>query len=132
MIALDTNILVQYLTQEDFHQAELARELLESLTADQPGFICREVAIETVWVLERVYRFTRYQIFEALEELTGSAEIVIESHDDVMESAAIYRQGGVGFADLMIVAAARRADALPVYTFDRRLSRMDGARQLDT
>ena len=59
MIALDTNVLVRYLVRDDAEQAEAARALLESLTADRPGYVCREVAVECVWVLERAYGYSR-------------------------------------------------------------------------
>jgi len=59
MIALDTNVLVRYLVRDDAEQAEAARALLESLTTDRPGYVCREVAVELVWVLERAYGFSR-------------------------------------------------------------------------
>ena len=60
MTALDTNVIVRYLVAEDPGQAEAARSLLEQLTPDNPGFICREVVIEAAWVLERSYRFRSY------------------------------------------------------------------------
>ena len=59
MTAVDTNVLVRYLVRDILELAEAARDLLESLTVERPGFICREVAIETVWVLERSYRLPR-------------------------------------------------------------------------
>ena len=43
MSTLDTNVLVRYLVRDIPEQAEAARELIEGLTADDPGFICREV-----------------------------------------------------------------------------------------
>ena len=62
MIALDTNVIIRYLVVDDAEQAEAARALMEGLTFDSQGFVCREVVIEVVWVLERFYRFTRVQI----------------------------------------------------------------------
>ena len=47
--------------------------------------------------------------------------------DDVAAAAHRYRRGGADFSDLMILAAAERAGARPLYTFDRGLGRMDGA-----
>ena len=38
MIALDTNILVRYLVDDDAEQARAARTLLEGLTSERPGF----------------------------------------------------------------------------------------------
>ena len=127
MTALDTNVIVRYLVGDHPEQAEAARVLLEGLIPGNPGFICREVVMEVGWVLERAYRFTRAQIAEALMDLTASDSLVVEHGDDVAAAAYRYRQGGVGFSDLMVLAAAERAGAAPLYTFDRRLARMDGA-----
>ena len=127
MTAVDTNVIVRYLVADDPGQAEAARSLLERLTPDTPGFICREVVIEVAWVLERSYRFPRARIAEALMGLTASDSLVVENADDVVAAAHRYRQGGVGFSDLMILAAAERVGAAPLYTFDRRLARMQGA-----
>ncbi len=127
MTALDTNVIVRYLVGDHPEQAEAARVLLEGLIPGNPGFICREVVMEVGWVLERAYRFTRAQIAEVLLDLTASDSLVVEHSDDVAAAAYRYRQGGVGFSDLMVLAAAERAGAAPLYTFDRRLARMDGA-----
>ena len=128
MIALDTNVIVRFLVKDDPGQAETARALLEGLTPDNQGFICREVILEMVWVLERFYKFTRHQIADVLVELVGTDNLAIEASDDVGRAALRYRQGGgVGFADLMILTAAERAGAVPLHTFDRKLSRMRGA-----
>ena len=127
MIAIDTNVIVRYLVRDDAAQAEAARALLEGLTTVQPGFICREVIVEVAWVLERPYQFTREQIADALVELSTTDSLVVEAADDVIRAAVRYRQGGAGFSDLMILSAAERAGATPLYTFDRKLGRTDGA-----
>ncbi len=107
-------------------QAEAARALLEGLTQRHPGFVCREVAIKVVWVLERVYRFGRAEIADVLLELLATDCLVFESADDVVRSILRYRQGGPSFSDLMILAAAGRAEALPLYTLDGRLAPVEG------
>ena len=127
MIAIDTNVLVRYLVRDDVRQADAARELLDGLSVERPAFICREVMVETVWVLERSYRFAREQIAIVVNGLVTAETLVVESADAVSRSAARYLQGGAGFADLMIAEAADRAEAWPLFTFDRRLAREDGA-----
>jgi predicted nucleic-acid-binding protein len=127
VIAVDTNLLVRYLVDDDAEQAQAARALLEGLSSERPGFICREVAIETVWVLERAYGFSRDQIASVLEELVSTDGLVVEAADDVARASLSYRIGGPGFSDLMILAAADRAGASPLYTFDHALGRLGGA-----
>ena len=100
--------------------------LVAALTRDSPGFVCREVIVELVWVLSRSYGTPREQIGKVLLGLLGAEGIVIESAEDVAGAALAYARGASDFADLMVLAAARRAEAIPLYTFDRRASRVDG------
>ena len=130
MIALDTNILVRYLVRDDEKQAEAARTLLESLTIDQPGFVCREVIVELVWVLERSYKCSRDRIATTLEQLATTESLVVETGNDVIRAASRYRSGVAGFSDLMILSAAERSQAHLLYTFDHKAARLEGAELL--
>ena len=130
MIALDTNVLVRYLVRDDEEQAESARALLESLTTERPGYACREVVVELVWVLDRAYGVSRERIAMILHELVATQGLVVEAGDDVARAAFRYGAGGPGFSDLMVLAAAERAGARPLYTFDRKAARLDGVELL--
>lgn len=130
MIALDTNVLVRFLVQDDPEQARIASEIMDQLTDAVPGFVSREVLVELVWVLERAYRLGRTEIAGALDGLLSSVELLIEAADDVGPELELYRNEGYGFADLMIGAAARRAGASELVTFDRKAARLSGVRLL--
>lgn len=130
MIALDTNVLVRFLVQDDPEQARLAGEVIDRLTEEAPGFVGREVLVELVWVLERAYRLGRAEIAGALDGLLASTELVIEGADQVGPALELYRTDGFGFADLMIAAAARRAGAGEMVTFDRKAAGLPGVRLL--
>ena len=130
MIAIDTNVLVRFLTQDDESQAKAASNFMAGLNINNPGFICREVMVELVWVLERAYGCSRSEVASALEGLLSASELEIEVADDVGTAVFQYRDGGFGFADLMIVAAMRRADAIPLVTFDRKAAQIHGVELL--
>ena len=132
MISIDTNVLIRYLVRDDVAQAEAARNLLEGLTVDNQGFICREVTTEVVWVLERSYKFNREQIADVLLEMLATDSLDFEVADDVTQAAESYGRGGTDFADQMILSAAGRNRAMPLYTFDRRFSRMYGTVLLES
>ena len=131
MIAIDTNVLVRFLVADNTQQAEAARVLLAGLTAERPGFICREVTIEIAWVLQRVYGFSRGRIATVLEELIATEELDVEAVDDLARAAFNYRRDGAGFSDLMIQAAAKRHGSYPLYTFDRQVALLAGAMLLE-
>ena len=130
MIAVDTNVLVRYLVRDDRGQAEAARALLQSVSAEKPAYACREGVVELVWVLERAYGYSRDRIATILEELVATEGLVVENADDVAEAAFRYRSGGAGFSDLMVLAAAKRMGALPLYTFDRKAARLEAVELL--
>ena len=130
MIALDTNVLVRFLVQDDPDQARIASEIIEQLTEEASGFVSREVLVELVWVLERAYRLARAEIAGAIDGLLASTELVVEGADALGAALELYRNDGFGFADLMIAAAARRAGASELLTFDRKAARLPGVRLL--
>ena len=120
MIALDTNVVVRFLVQDDAQQAAQANAVFAALTPDAPAFLCREVLAELVWVLERAYRLPRADIAGAIDGLLASREIVVEQADRVGLANDRYRQGGAGFSDQMIALAAREAGCAAVLSFDRQ------------
>jgi predicted nucleic-acid-binding protein len=130
VIALDTNVLVRYLVQDDAPQAQIASDVIDGLSEAVQGFVGREVLIELVWVLERAYGFSRMEIANALDGLLAAIELVIENADDLGLAIELYRNDGYGFADMMIAAAARRAGARELVTFDRKAARLRGVRLL--
>ncbi len=127
MIAVDTNVIIRSLIGDDAAQSEAAKRLLGGLTVENPGFVCREVMVELVWVLERVYRLNKSTISTAILDLIASDNIIVENDEAMTLAAYRYMQGGADFADLMILAAADHRQATPLYTFDRKLARLEGA-----
>ena len=130
MIALDTNVVVRFLVQDDIEQGQAAARLIETCTETSPGFIGREVMVEIVWVLQRAYKLPREQVAAALDGLLGAQEIVVEQADRVARAVHRYREEGYDFADLMIVAAALSAECKALYTFDRKAARIDGVSEV--
>ena len=61
------------------------------LTSERPGFVCREVVVELVWVLQRAYGFFRGRIAGVLEELVATRGLAFETGDDVACAAFMYR-----------------------------------------
>jgi len=130
VIALDTNVVVRFLVQDEAEQSRRATEFIEELSSDDQGLISREVLLELAWVLERAYGYSRHEIASAIDGLLSSSELILEAADDVGAALDLYRSEGCGFADLMIAAAARRLGASSVVTFDRKAARLPGARLL--
>ena len=60
----------------------------------------------------------------------ATAGLVVEAAHDVAQAAFRYRSGGPGFSDLMVLVAAKRVGAVPLYTFDRKAARLEAVELL--
>ncbi len=129
MIALDTNVVVRYLTQDDPGQARRATELLDGLTPHDPAFIATVVWAEVHWVLTHAYEFPAREVVEHLAALSLSDEVRAEDPAAVAAAGAAARHGA-DFADALISAAADRSGCREVVTFDKRAAAKLGWRLL--
>lgn len=123
---LDTNVIVRFLMKDDAEQAAIATKAFAEFTTDAPGFVCREVLVELVWVLQKIYRLPRTDIADAIEGLLSAREIVVESADQVAVAVDRLRKGGAGFADQMIALAGQGAGCQATVTFDRKAAGLPG------
>ena len=126
MRAVDTNLLVRLIVRDDPAQVEKA----EAFVA--PGaWVSQLVLVETVWVLDSVYGLGRAQIATVVSMLVEHDRLTLQGEDAVRGAhAAFERDRSVGFSDCLIVETARKAGHLPVGTFDKAMSRIDGAQGL--
>ena len=123
MIALDTNVLVRMLIEDDEKQTRKVKKLIESVEKkDQQIIILNEVLIETVWVLESVYECTREEIYRFLETLMRTS-IFVFSEPQVMRNAIYQFKKGGDFADLVIVMQALYHHAKKIFSFDKKLQK---------
>lgn len=118
MIGLDTNVILRYIMQDDPAQARQATVLIESLTADEPGFIPMIVLVEMVWVLFSAYRLSRDQVVQVLEQLAQLKEIRLDSTDLVLKALRTFKAGTADFSDCLIERIAANQGCHKTVTFD--------------
>jgi predicted nucleic-acid-binding protein len=119
LIGLDTNILARFLLQDDPLQSPRANEVMESLSAEEPGWVGLATILELVWVLCSKNRFDRLAISRALDRIMQVEEIVVEHAEYVQEAVQQFRRCNADFADCLIAASARAAGCTRTVTFDR-------------
>jgi predicted nucleic-acid-binding protein len=127
MIALDTNVLIRFLVEDDEAQSRRATKLIEDAVArDEQLFVSDIVMCETVWVLSSAYGFSRAEIVDALSQLLRARSVVFNSADSIARALDAYRKGRGDFADYLIREHARSAGAETVATFDGALLKESG------
>lgn len=122
MIALDTNVLVRFLVNDEPKQARKAKALVGKLDEDEArAFVPDIVLCELVWVLASCYRFDRARIAVALKMLVAARQLRFDSTDNVLRAIAAYETSKGDFADYLIREHAKSAGCEMVVTFDKTL-----------
>lgn len=119
MIGLDTNVLVRYLAQDDAIQSPQASALIESLTADSPGYVSMVSVVELVWVLAGCYATPKPDLCEILESLLRTKELVVAQAGIVWKALRKFRVTNADFADCLIVYSGIEAGCEHTMTFDK-------------
>lgn len=126
MRAVDTNVLVRLVTRDDAKQAAAA----EAFVA--PGaWVPHLVLAEATWVLTSVYDRGPAEIATAVEMLLNHQHLTLQDGDAVAAAVACFRRRpAVGFSDCLVLEVARKAGHVPLGTFDRDFSRLEGVEKL--
>lgn len=119
MKALDTNVVVRYLTGDDLAQADRARVAVDA----GPVFVPVTVLLESEWVLRSRYGLAGKEAVESLRRFAGLRNVSVESAKLVAE-AFDRAEGGMDFADALHLGATGDCEAM--LTFDRQFIRMAG------
>lgn len=131
-MTFDTNVVIRIILDDQPTQHALARELLTSLTDENPAYISREVMQECVWVMEKTKKMSRKQIASVLWSLLDLQKLRLEAPKSLAKCIDRYESSNQGFCDLMICEFAERQNAHPVVTFDKKLSQLSGVKLLTT
>jgi predicted nucleic-acid-binding protein len=88
------------------------------------------VLIETVWVLQSTYKFTKEKIILVLEKLMQHPNIHLEDKASLDNALTIFSASNAGFADCLILNDVKHKQMV-LHTFDRKLSRLHGAKLVE-
>lgn len=117
MRAIDTNVVIRFLTGDDQREAKIARAAIEAGDI----FIPVTVLLESEWVLRSGYGFTAEQIAAGLAGLAGLPGVSVEE-PAVLAAALDWTREGMDFADALHLARSQGCAAF--LSFDRKLAKI--------
>jgi predicted nucleic-acid-binding protein len=119
VIAIDTSVIVRYLTGDDEEQSPAAADLFRAAQSGKVKLVIPTSAIqETVYVLERLYGLHAAAIAPKLISLLAIPNVHAPDARWLMEALQFYRLKSSDFGDALLCAYAR-SEGCDVATFDR-------------
>ena len=126
MRAVDTNVLVRLVTRDDLTQVSAAEEYVS-----KGAWVSHLVLAEATWVLDAAYDLDHAAIATAIEMLLNHEHLTIQDSEVVRAAVENYRRKpALGFSDCLVLQIAIKAGHVPLGTFDKQLSKLEGAERL--
>ena len=116
MNIVDANIILRYLLQDAIHFLDQARDKIEN----QNIFIPNEIIAEVVYVLEKVYKVERIQIFDNLKNLLNYSNIRTNDKNILVESLKVYSEIKL-ILSMHYFFAYSKIGGHTIFTFDKNL-----------
>lgn len=126
MKALDTNILVRFLVQDDKKQASTVLQLFsEAEQMNQPLYVPLLVILEVIWVLQSAYSVSRQDIIMAISNLLQMPLFEFENQSTLRHFIISANKYSYDLSDILISQAAFIANCETTLTFDKKASQFE-------
>lgn len=115
MTRIDTNYIIRYLINDNIEMADIAEDIL----TNKKVFISNEILAEVVYVLLGVYKTSKDEIADRLNQLIDFENISTSDDYVVKKALEIFKTKNLDFVDCLLCAYSRQ-DA--IVTFDKKLA----------
>ena len=125
MLALDTNVLVRLVTNDDPKAAQRIQIALDAeLELERECLVGHIVLCELVWVLQRLYGYSVKQCQQTIGSLLGFAGLRFEALPTVLVAYKAWEKHGGDWADHLIGAQMQALGCEVVLTLDKAASKV--------
>ena len=125
---IDTSVILRILVRDDEKKIEACENLIKNAKSEGILLYVPSVAIlETVWVLEKVYRLERRMIRELVEAILNTPELHCEMESVFRQAIRTYAEKNIKFADSVMGHWGLEKGFSLIYTYDEKdFLRIDG------
>ena len=123
MVAIDTNILVRYYTDDVSTLTAQAEKIIDQATL-RSLFLDRLVIAELTYVLKKIYKFDKVDVVNILYSLLADARFVFGDRDLASETIKLFgKENPLSFEDCWLLALVQQHKVSNVVTFDQQLKK---------
>ncbi|PJE67090.1 hypothetical protein COU93_00645 [Candidatus Shapirobacteria bacterium CG10_big_fil_rev_8_21_14_0_10_36_6] len=123
-VIIDTNILLRLFTGETGLLQDEARKILDKIDNGKISALVNELVIaECIWVLLSVYKKTKPEVVEAIENIILRDGYEIRDKDIISESLNIFVKNNISWVDSYLYCQSKKLN-LKLVTFDEKLVKL--------
>lgn len=131
MAALDTNVILRFLLQDDPMQSAAATRLIQQAKdTGEALHVPVSVALELEWVLRSRFKLSKPALLQTFAALLQTLELEFEAEGALEWALSEFEASSADFSDCIHAALAWQAGRQPLWTFDKAASALQGAKLL--
>lgn len=124
MKAVDTNILIRFLTGDDEGQAKKVYAIFKNAESENKElFVPLLVILEAIWVLESVYEISRTEILDSIGDLLLMPILKFDQPSALQQFVHFAQGNEYDLSDLLIAHSAKANGCEAVITFDKKATK---------
>lgn len=125
---IDTSVILRLLVKDDDIKRKAVERLLkEAINKGEALYVLPVALMETVFVLEKVYKIDRKKTREMLEAILNTPVLRFEMGDVFRKAIKVYEEKNVKFADAVMGYWGLEKGFSTVYTYDEKdFKRIEG------
>lgn len=125
---IDTSVILRLLVKDDDIKRKAVERLLkEAINKGEALYVLPVALMETVFVLEKVYKIDRKKTREMLEAILNTPVLRFEMADVFRKAIKVYEEKNVKFADAVMGYWGLEKGFSTVYTYDEKdFKRIEG------
>jgi predicted nucleic-acid-binding protein len=125
-IYADTNMFIRFFTSYPEEQSEKANRFFIKVSLKEAQlFVCDIVISEIVYVLEKVYKVNRNEIYEKIHSILNMENIIIENKSIIVNALNYYKDKNINFNDAYLASHAIKNNINKVFTFDNDFKKIE-------
>lgn len=126
MKALDTNVLVRFLVNDDEVQSKVVYQFFKQAETEKKYFsVPLLVVLETIWVLDSVYEIQRREILDSINEILLMPILKFEDQTIIQRFIFLAHENKIDLSDVLIACAANLSGCEKILTFDKKASKFE-------
>ena len=129
---LDTNVLLRYLTRDDEERAKRALALLARIERGEEKVITSPLVIfETVFTLQKRYRFPREQIRAALGDIISLRGLELTNKRLYLRALELFARGNLPFTDAYNAVYVQSQGLSEIYSWDTDFDHVESVTRVE-
>jgi predicted nucleic-acid-binding protein len=131
--AIDTNVIIRFLTHDHEEHWAKAHALMKQMTEGKIVLVCDPVVLgEVVWVLKSFYKLAAEEVCGLVKPIVMAEGLHIPDKHRYLKALALYGVSTSDFGDACLCAAALEHCEGRVLSFDRGIPTVEGISRTDS